>query len=142
TSCPPLRKPPATVRIGVSMRPEMNVKPKSAATPHALLRRSVTTHNDPIMTASIRSGVMIGEVLKAAMKLSCIPANAPAIVGSSDRASSQYVLRRTRLESTAIGIAAGCIAVGVVLPPDITGSNLESIVPSISGLNGLRRALE
>ena len=33
TSWPPLRKPAATVRIGVSISPAMNVKPNSASTP-------------------------------------------------------------------------------------------------------------
>ena len=33
------------------------------------------------------------------MKLNCMPAHAPAIVGSIDKASSKYVLRSTRFAS-------------------------------------------
>ena len=40
TSCPPLLKPAATVRIGVRNSPATNVKPNSAAMPQALLRSS------------------------------------------------------------------------------------------------------
>jgi hypothetical protein len=35
------------------------------------------------------SGAMTGDPAKSARKLSCIPAHAPAIVGSIDSASSQ-----------------------------------------------------
>ena len=44
--------------------------------------------------------------------MSCMPAKAPAIVGSSDSASSQYVLRSTRLESTAAGTGIDFVASG------------------------------
>ena len=89
TSCPPLRKPAATDRIGVSISPAMNVKPNSAGTPHALLRSRVTTNSEPSIAPNISSGVMIGAALNSAMKLNCMPAKAPAIVGSMDSASSQ-----------------------------------------------------
>ena len=84
-----MRKPAATVRIGVSIRPAMNVKPNSATTPQLLLRSRVTTNSDPIITPNISSGVMIGAARNRLMKLSCMPASAPAIVGSIDSASSQ-----------------------------------------------------
>ena len=89
TSWPPLRKPAATVRIGVSTRPAMNVKPNSATTPQALLRSAVTTNSEPIITPNISSGAMIGYAMNTRARLNCIPANAPAIVGSIDSASSQ-----------------------------------------------------
>ena len=73
----------------------MNVKPNSATTPQALLRSSVTTNSMPSIAANISSGVMIGAERKRPAKLICMPTNAPAIVGSIDSASSQYVLRRT-----------------------------------------------
>ena len=77
------------MRIGVSINPEMNVKPKSAITPHPLLRSSVTIHSEPSIAPNISSGVAIGADLNRAMKLSCMPTKAPATVGNSDSASSQ-----------------------------------------------------
>ena len=41
----------------------MNVKAKSARTPHALSRSRVTTNSEPIITPNIRSGVTIGAAL-------------------------------------------------------------------------------
>ena len=67
----------------------MNVKPNSATTPQLLLRSAVTTNNEPIITPNMSSGAMIGDALKNAKKLSCMPTNAPAIVGSIVSASSQ-----------------------------------------------------
>ena len=67
----------------------MNVKPKRATTPQPLLRSSVTTNSDPSIAANISSGAMIGADWNRLAKLSCMPTNAPAIVGSIDSASSQ-----------------------------------------------------
>ena len=74
----------------------MNVKPNSAGTPHALLRSAVTTNSAPSITPNISSGAMIGAERNRPTKLICMPTHAPAIVGSIDSASSQYVLRSTR----------------------------------------------
>jgi hypothetical protein len=52
----------------------MNVKPNSAGTPQALLRSAVTPNSAPIITASIRSGAMIGAAMNTLTKLSCSPA--------------------------------------------------------------------
>jgi hypothetical protein len=79
----------ATFRIGVSINPAMNVKPSNAATPHTLLRSAVTINSEPIITPNISNGVMIGAALNSAMKLSDMPAIAPAMVGSIDNASNQ-----------------------------------------------------
>jgi hypothetical protein len=69
---------------------------------------------------------MIGAALNSEMKLSCMPAKAPATVGSIDSASSQYVLRRTRLLSTAVAATGG--GSDDVVPVVNTGSNLRSMV--------------
>ncbi len=136
TSCPPLRKPAATVRIGVRNTPAMNVKANSATTPQLELRSRLTMNSEPSIAANISSGAMIGAALNTEMKLNCMPTNAPAIVGSIDSASSQYVLRRTVFCATgsttrspdARGEPAGAGDSGD-WRPDITGSNLRSIMP-------------
>jgi hypothetical protein len=120
----PLRSPAATVSIGPRTAPQMNVKPNSAATPHPLLRSAVTTNSEPNIAAIITSGVAIGCSVYSVRQSSCMPANAPTIVGSSVSASSQYVLRRTRFESTA---TATCPR--LAMSPYVTGSRLRSIVP-------------
>lgn len=71
------------------MSPATNVKPSSATTPHELLRSAVTTNSIPSIAPNITSGVMIGAALNSATKLSCMPTQAPATVGSIDSASSQ-----------------------------------------------------
>ena len=57
--------------------------------PRAVRAARVTTNSEPIIAPNISSGVMIGAALNSAMKLSCMPASAPATVGSIDSASSQ-----------------------------------------------------
>ena len=89
TSCPPLRKPAATDRIGASIKPAMNVKPNRAGTPHALLRSAVTPNSAASITPNIASGARIGAERNSPTKFICIPTHAPAIVGSMDSASSQ-----------------------------------------------------
>src|SRR5215471_18499938 len=49
TSWPPFFTPAAKYRIGVSDKPEINVKPKTAATPQLLLRSAETTKSDAII---------------------------------------------------------------------------------------------
>jgi|GEM_PF-3779384 len=88
-SWPPLRNPSATDRIGASISPAMKVKPKSAGTPHALLRSAVTPKSAPIITPNISSGAMTGDAANRLRKFNCIPAHAPATVGSIDSDSSQ-----------------------------------------------------
>ena len=74
----------------------MNVKPNSAGTPHALLRNAVTANSAPSITPNIASGASMGAERNKPTKFICMPTHAPAIVGSIDRASNQYVLRNTR----------------------------------------------
>ena len=65
------------------------MKPSSAATPQLLLRSLATAKAEPIIAPSISSGVAIGWAANTATKLSCMPTQAPATVGSNDSASSQ-----------------------------------------------------
>ncbi len=96
---------------------------------------------------------MIGADWNRLAKLSCMPTNAPAIVGSIDSASSQYVLRRTvfceigsvtwslssslRPPIPAPGVLAG-IGVNGVWRPGMTGSNFGSMVPPNAARKGQR----
>src|SRR5689334_14935544 len=88
--------------------PAMNVKPNTATTPQPLLRSADTMNSDPIIAANISSGAMIGEVRKNAAKLIAMPTYAPAIVGSIDIASSQYVLRNTLFGAATTTWSADC----------------------------------
>ncbi len=74
------------------------------------------------------------------MKLSCIPAKAPATVGSIDSASSQYVLRSTRPLSTAVATIGG--GSDDVVPEVNTGSNLRSMVSPRTKARGPKRTDE
>ena len=74
---------------------------------------------------------MIGARWNSAMKLSCMPIQAPSTVGTSESASSQYVLRRTRLRSTpSVAVAPGR---GIGRPEIETGCSFGSIASSNAG---------
>src|SRR5204863_3497391 len=113
----------ASCSVGASINPEMKVKPKTARTPHPVLRRAATRNSEPNIAAIMSSGAMIGDAWKNAAKLSDIPTKAPATVGSIDSASSQYVLRRTLFGATA----------GTVTEPGIVHRACDS--PVVTGLN-------